>query len=445
MLDCVVIGAGLAGLSAAARLVEGGRDVDVVEARERVGGRVENVIVEGATLEMGGQWISGAHEVMRALVGEFGLELVDPAEGNIVVRTAGNSRQVPTNSELEENLSPFELADLGQGLLRFRRLAERVAKDEAWRLSNTDWLSQDVTTWASINVRTPGGREWFDKVFSGAMGRTAAETPLVEALQQVNNGIDMESLVAVNGGLHQQRVVGGMAQVCDRIAEGLGERVRLGSEVVRLVQGADQVEVHLADEQVLVASQVIVTLPPRLVDGIEFVPSLPSWRSETAQEVPAGNVIKAALVYETPWWHRAGLSGQLGSDEGAMRVIFDNSGPHEPHGVLMGFFEGGEASGIGKRSAFLRQRSMEETVKAAFGADHPEALAYVDRDWSAERFTGGCHGAHFAPGVWTASGPVLAASEGRVHFAGAEYASKFNGYMEGAVRSGIDVAEKILG
>ena len=111
----------------------------------------------------------------------------------------------------------------------------------------------------------------------------------------------------------------------------------------------------------------------------------------------------------------------------------------------MGFFEGGEASGIGKRSAFLRQRSMEETVKAAFGADHPEALAYVDRDWSAERFTGGCHGAHFAPGVWTASGPVLAASEGRVHFAGAEYASKFNGYMEGAVRSGIDVAEKILG
>ena len=114
MLDCVVIGAGLAGLSAAARLVEGGRDVVVVEARERVGGRVENVIVEGATLEMGGQWISGAHEVMRALVGEFGLELVDPAEGNIVVRTAGNSRQVPTNSELEENLSPFELADLGQ-------------------------------------------------------------------------------------------------------------------------------------------------------------------------------------------------------------------------------------------------------------------------------------------------------------------------------------------
>lgn len=445
MVDVVVMGAGLAGLCAATRLVEAGRDVLVVEARDRVGGRIETVVEQGATLEMGGQWVSPSHEQVLALVERFGLRLVDPTDGSIVVRTSGHARRVPTSNELEENLSPFEMADLGQGLLRFRRLAERVAKDDAWRLSNTEWLGQDVATWASTNLRTPGGRAWFEKVFSGAMGHEAADMPLVEGLQRVANGVDMESLIAVNGGVHQQRVAGGIAQVCDRLADELGERVRLGSPVVRVVQDAQGVQVHLASGEVVEAAEVVVTLPPRLVETVEFVPSLPSWRAETAAKVPAGNVIKAALVYETPWWRREGLSGQLGSDEGAMRVVFDNSGPTDPHGVLMGFFEGGEASGMGKRSAFLRQRAMTETVRRAFGDEHPEPLAYVDRDWTAEKYTGGCHGAHFAPGVWTSSGPALAASEGRVHFAGAEYATKFNGYMEGAVRSGHEVAERLIG
>lgn len=445
MLDCVVVGAGLAGLSAATRLVQAGRDVVVLEARGRVGGRLENATVAGTTLEMGGQWIAPSHERMHQLADDFQLKLLEPTEGSITVRVAGAAKQVPTASELDENLSPFEMADLGQGLLRFRRLAERVAKDAAWADANTRWLQQEVSTWSATNLRTPGGREWFERVFDGAMGRDATETTLLEGLQRVNEGVDLEGLIAVNGGARQQRVAGGVVQVCERLAEALGDVVRLSSQVTRITQGADSAEVTLADGEQLVAREVIVTLPPRLVAGLEFVPSLPSWRVQLAEKVPAGNVIKAALVYETPWWRREGLSGQVGSDEGAMRVIFDNSGPQDDRGVLMGFFEGGEASGIGKRSAFLRQRAMEETVKAAFGKDHPAAIGYQDRDWAAEEYTGGCHGAHFAPGVWTTSGPALAASEGRVHFAGAEYSSRFNGYMEGAVISGEQVAAELLG
>ncbi len=442
MLDCVVVGAGLAGLCAATKLTEAGRDVVVLEARDRVGGRLENVVVEGVPLEMGGQWISPQHERMCELVDRFGLTCVDPTGGEIVVRVGGSSRKVPTSNEIEEHLSPFEMADLGQGLLRFRRLAERVVKDAAWADANSKWLDQEVSTWAATNLRTPGAREWFANVYDSAMGVSAAESTLLEGLQRVNNGVDMESLIAVNGGVKQQRVAGGVVQVCDRLAEALGEAVRLGAVVTAIEQGSEGVTVTLADGSTVEAREVIITLPPRLVSRIAFTPILPGWRSELAEKVPAGNVIKAALVFESPWWRRAGLSGQLGSDEGAMRVIFDNSGPVDKHGVLMGFFEGD--SSIGKRSQFLRQRAMEETIKTAFGADHPAAIAYVDRDWYREEYTGGCHGAHFAPGVWTTSGPALAAAEGRVHFAGAEYASKYNGYMEGAVRSGEQVAEQLL-
>lgn len=443
MLDCIVVGAGLAGLRAATELVAGGRDVLVLEARERVGGRCETVHTEdGTVLELGGQWISEGHERMRRLVAEAGLTLLDPAEGSVVVRLGAERRQVPTQAELDQNLSPFELADLGQGLLRFRRLGERISTDAAWADANNAWLQQTVARWVASNVRTPGGQKWFANVFEGAFGRPTDEMTLLEGLQRANNGLDLESLIAVNGTLKQQRVLGGVSQVCDAMAAQLGERVRTGSPVVAVQQDDEQVVVRLEDGTEHRAQHLVLTLPPRLVGEIEFTPGLPTWRREAAEKVPAGNVIKAALVYDAPWWRREGMSGQVGSDQGAMRVIMDNS--DDSHGVLMGFFEGPDAPSVARRSQFLRQRAMEEVVKQALGDSGYEPIAYVDRNWTSEKYTGGCHGAHFAPGVWTASGPALAAPEGRIHFAGAEYSSKFNGYMEGAVRSAEQVARQIL-
>lgn len=91
----------------------------------------------------------------------------------------------------------------------------------------------------------------------------------------------------------------------------------------------------------------------------------------------------------------------------------------------------------------LRQRAFTDSVVQAFGPVASEPVEYMERDWAAEPFTGGCHGAHFAPGIWTATGPQLAATDGVLHFAGAEYSAKFNGYMEGAVRSGRDAAAQV--
>jgi len=126
-----------------------------------------------------------------------------------------------------------------------------------------------------------------------------------------------------------------------------------------------------------------------------------------------------------------------------VRVTFDTTADTSEHGHLMGFFEGADADSLARRSVTLRERAFVDAVVRAFGEDGAKPIGYVERDWGAERFTGGCHGAHFAPGVWTANGPLLAQDEGVLHWAGAEYASRFNGYMEGAVRSGREAATRV--
>ncbi len=441
MLDCAIIGGGLAGLTAALDLVKRGLDVVVLEARDRVGGRIENGILDdGQYVELGGQWIGAGHDAVQELVDRYGLQTVTlPNKGHLVVRLRGQNLEVPSAGE-GPALSPFEVSDLGQGLLRLRRLAQRLRDDRAWSAANDAWLRQDLRRWIKTNLRTQGAQLRFIEVYTAAFGPMSRTATLLEGLHQVNSGPDLESMLASNGGLNQRRVEGGMYEVCRAMAEELGEVVQYGAVVDSVEHDDRSATLVLADGTRIQTRQVISTLPPKLATRLPHEPPLPEWRLETTGKVPAGNVIKAFLVYEKPFWREKGLSGQSSADEGAVRVTFDSTTGENERGLLMGFFEGADADSLSKRSISLRQRSFVESVIRTFGDVASKPIDYIERDWSTEKFTGGCHGAHFAPGVWTANGPVLSEPVGVLHWAGAEYASRFNGYMEGAVRSGRETA-----
>lgn len=442
MIDCAIIGAGAAGLVAATELAERGFTVVVLEARDRVGGRLETgLLSDGTAVDLGGQWVADVHTRTLALLDECGLTLAPASRGDLTVRLGGMITTVPSRGEIESSLNPFEVADLGQGLTRFRRLAERTGRDAAWATSNTAWLTQPLARWVRSNLRTPGGQAWFARVFRAAFGVEVDESTLADGLARANTGVDMESLIAVNGGITQQRVAGGLAQLPEVLAQRLGDRVRLGAPVVGVDTSGDHVVVTLRDGSSVEARAAVVALPPALAVELEFTPELEPWRFEAAAKVPRGSVIKAVAAYPSPWWREAGFSGQMGADEGPVRVLFDAS-PDDGAGVLTGFFGAAPEASLADRSPGLRQRALAEAITTAFGPG-PDMTEYMERDWRAEEFTGGCHGAHFAPGVWTATGPALAEPHGEVHFAGAEFARRFNGYLEGALRSGHDVAVEV--
>jgi monoamine oxidase len=162
------------------------------------------------------------------------------------------------------------------------------------------------------------------------------------------------------------------------------------------------------------------------------------------QRLPAGSVIKCYAVYDEPFWRDDGLTGQAASDVGPVKVTFDNSPPGGGPGILVGFLEADDGRRFARRPLAERQHAVVECFARYFGPAARNPLEYIERDWMAEEFSRGCYGAHFTPGTWTSYGHALRAPIGRIHWAGAECSPFWNGYMEGAVRSGESTADEVL-
>jgi monoamine oxidase len=447
-MSVVVVGAGLAGLAAARRLVAEGQDVVVLEARDRVGGRTEgHVLSDGTPVELGGQWIGPTQNRMYDLVEELGLEpfRTHNDEGELLLDLGGRQTRLSSRRGATPRLGAFALADLAQGLARFTRLANRVSLTEPWATPDAEVLDgQTFETWIRRNLRTPTGRSYFRVVCEAVFAAESTDMSLLHALFYAHSGTDLETLISTDRGAQQDRIVGGSIRIAEAMAASLAERVLLGDPVRTVAQDEHGVRVTTRAGESFTGSHVVVTLPPTLAGRLEYDPPLPSWRDQLTQRLPAGSVIKTYAVYDEPFWRAEGLNGQAVSDTGPVKVTFDNSPPSGTPGVLMGFVEAGDGRRLARRTPQERREAVLACFVRYFGERAAHPREFVERDWMAEEFSRGCYGAHFTPGVWTHYGHALREPVGRVHWAGAECSPVWNGYMEGAVRSGEDAALAVL-
>jgi monoamine oxidase len=441
-VDVIVVGGGLAGLTSASELVRVGRSVVVLEARARVGGRTLNVtIAPGKVLEAGGQWVGPEQTSVLALAKRLRVATFPThTSGDDLLFYDGKlSRYQQTPP-----LPPADELEVGKALAQLSQMAATVSLDEPASTSQArSWDAMTLQTWLEANVQTPGAGFILTSIIHSVFSSEPRDVSLLHALFSFRSRGGLEFVISTSGGAQARRFVGGSQLLSLRLAQTLGSRVALGAPVTSIEYSRRSVLVRSAIGE-YAAQQVIVAVPPTLAARIAYDPPLPALRDQLTQRMPMGSVIKVELVYRTPFWRKAGLSGHATSDSGPIGTTFDNSPPDGTPGVLLGFIEADKARRLGSETLATRRSEVLDELTQLFGPAAARPERYLEHNWAAEQWTRGCYTAVLAPGVWSGFGATpLRAPHQAIHWAGTETSPQFMGTMDGAVYSGLQAVQTI--
>jgi monoamine oxidase len=453
--DVIVVGAGLSGLQAARDVVAAGKSVFVLEARNRVGGRTLNHDIGGGKIiEIGGQWVGPTQSKLLALAKDLGIDTFKTYnEGNYIYYRNGTKTPYEANTPLGAvPPDPQGVADAFSAILKLNQMAAGLDVEAPWKHpSAAEWDGQTFETWKLANTVTDSGRLLLDVATQAVWAAEPRDVSLLHYLFYIRAAtddspgtqVDFQRLLNTAGGAQESRFVGGSQLVSIKLAEQLGRRVLLSQPVRRVIQRKTGVDVHTSKAR-FTARQLIITGPPALTAYIEFHPPLLAQRAQLLQRFPQGNAIKCEAIYEKPFWRDSGLAGQIVSDAEPVRVTFDNSPPDGSPGVMLGFIEGAFARKWSRKPADERRAAVLENFATYFGDQARTPRDYVEMDWSNEVWTRGCYVGFTPPGVLLDFGEAIRRPFGAIKWAGAETATLWNGYMDGALRSGSRAAAEVL-
>jgi monoamine oxidase len=441
--DVIVVGAGLAGLAAARTIRRAGLNVAVLEARDRVGGRVLNErLASGHVVDVGGQFVGPTQRHVLGLAAELGVDTVPIfTDGQALLEISGRSHLY----NVVPRVSALGLADAGRVIAALDRAARQVPVEAPWQAPGAAAADgRTLADWGRRNARTRIGRFTVEAFSRGVLACEPGEVSLLHALFYLSAAGGFRQLTETSGAAQQDRFAGGSQLIAIRAAEELGaDTVRLGEPVSRIEQGPSGVTAFAAGV-VAAGRRAVIAVPPALAGRICYDPPLHGDRDQLTQAAPMGSVIKCLAIYDTAFWRSAGYSGQATSDGPGAQVTFDTGPPDGQPGILLGFVTGAEARRLARAEPANRQAEVLASFGRYFGSAAARPAEYVEHDWTADPWTRGCYGAHFPPGTWTQFGPALRRPAGLLHWAGTETATTWSGYMDGAVQSGKRAADEVL-
>jgi monoamine oxidase len=445
-VDVAVVGAGLSGLVSAYRLHQAGAEVVVLEAKNRVGGRLlTSTIRAGVGVDSGGSWVGPRHKAVLALLDEFEIDLVPQfTDGVNLLRVRGRTYRYKGDVP---RLRPHEMLDLARAQWSLDRMATRLGSPP-WSGGFAARLDEkSLGAWIRRHVYTDAARLVLEVATAASFGCRPQELSLLAFAAQVHGCGGLADLIGVRDGALANRIAGGAATLPAHLARHLGDRVRLEHPVVRIQRSPDRVTLFSHAHQPVHARRVIVAADPATVNSIAHQPPLPVERAELQRRWQMGSGIKAHVIYERPWWRDRGLTGAAVTDTGTVRLTFDVSPAVAEPGVLMTFLglaatDNPELLRPDSAPQRRRQRVLDELAEL-FGPDAERAKDYVEQDWTDEPWQSGCV-PRLPTGVLQAGHPWLTRPVGPVHWAGAETSHVGQAHMDGAVRAGQRAADEVL-
>ncbi|MCS0630527.1 FAD-dependent oxidoreductase [Telluria mixta] len=437
VLDIAIIGAGLAGLTAARDLRRAGCESFVLlEARDRVGGRTLNHdLGNGYFTEAGGQWIGPSQTAIADLARELGVGTFPSYWQGKAVVVGGDGRAAfdcdgtfGTDPKLGHELEEMAKSVPSGAPWTSPRAAEFDAMTLGSWLATKNVAPEDQISWQTGSVLTGGA--------------APSRLSLLHWLSMVNSAeCNFERFEAVKDGAQGTRISGGSQILSIRMAQALGDKVRLKTPVLRIENWNDgPVAIH-TPTGVIRARHVIVALSPPLCNQIAFDPPLPDGRREMQRRWPAyAPARKTAHVYKKPFWRDKGLNGWVMQPKGSLFWAYDNSPEDASFGVINAFVVNGTLPTDPKAA----EAELSQIYAKALGEEALHPVAYYDHDWGqADPWTLTCI-SPMPPGFLTKYGQALHPPAGRLIWSGTETSDIWAGYMDGAVRSGHKAALQAL-
>lgn len=430
----LIVGAGLAGLACAYELRNTGHDVTIIEARPRIGGRVQTLtdFIPGKTVEAGGEFIGSNHPAWLAYARRFNLRLIPSEE---------DSKTAESPIFLDgKHLTPKEEVALWEemrfSLNLMNRDATLINPDQPWKSKRADNLDNRTTL------------EWLNSLNLTDQCRRA-----VRAQLENDNAVSLEhqsylaNLTMVRGGGMEKywteseafRCLGGNQLLCMRFAEAIGyQHIHLNTAVkeIDLTHATAKI---VANDKTIEADEVVLAVPPSTWSGINFSPSLPA---ELHPQM--GPALKYLSAVKEPFWKNTNQAAYSIGDDLAGWTWNGTARQTNKKDCCLTSFSGGPAAEQAREiDSEQRKASYTEALSERYPGYSENLTGTRFYDWSTEPYTKRGY-AFPAPRQITTQGPLWQkAFAGKLYFAGEHTCYKFIGYMEGALQSGIAAAHRI--